>query len=72
VPLTEALSAEVTHFAECIEKGVKPLTNGQAGVTMVRILEASEKSIKARGKRDQAVAFGFFVFFFSRVFYVFL
>lgn len=50
VPLTEALSAEVTHFAECIEKGVKPLTNGQAGVTMVRILEASEKSIKARGK----------------------
>jgi len=50
VPLTEALSAEVAHFVECIEKGVKPLTNGQAGVTMVRILEASEKSIKARGK----------------------
>jgi len=40
----------VAHFVECIEKGVKPLTNGQAGVNMVRILEASEKSIKARGK----------------------
>jgi len=50
VPLTEALSAEVAHFIECIEKGSKPITDGQAGLTMVRILEASEKSIKARGK----------------------
>lgn len=50
VPMTEALSAEVAHFSECINKGIAPITNGQAGVNMVRILEASEKSIKARGK----------------------
>jgi len=50
VPLTEALSLEVNHFAECIESGATPLTDGVAGLNVVRILEASEKSIKARGK----------------------
>ncbi len=50
VPLTEALSAEVGHFVECIEKGLRPVTDGVAGANVVRILEASAKSIKARGK----------------------
>ncbi len=50
VPLTEALSLEVNHFAECIQSGATPLTDGVAGLNVVRILEASEKSIKARGK----------------------
>lgn len=50
VPLTEALSLEVNHFAECIQSGKTPLTDGVAGLNVVRILEASEMSIKARGK----------------------
>ena len=50
VPLTEALSLEVNHFAECITSGKTPVTDGVAGWNVVRILEASEKSIKARGK----------------------
>ncbi len=50
VPLTEALSLEVNHFADCIKSGKTPVTDGVAGLNVVRILEASEKSIKARGK----------------------
>ncbi|HNW60421.1 MAG TPA: Gfo/Idh/MocA family oxidoreductase [bacterium] len=50
VPLTEALSLEVNHFAECIQTGKTPITDGVAGFNVVRILEASEQSIKARGK----------------------
>ena len=50
MPLTEALSLEVNHFAECIQSDKTPLTDGVAGLNVVRILEASEKSIKARGK----------------------
>jgi predicted dehydrogenase len=50
VPLTEALSLEVNHFADCIQTGKKPVTDGVAGWNVVRILEASEKSIKAHGK----------------------
>lgn len=50
VPLTEALSLEVNHFADCINTGKTPITDGVAGWNVVRILEASEKSIKAHGK----------------------
>ncbi len=50
VPITEALSLEVNHFADCIKNNKTPITDGVAGLNVVRILEASEKSIKARGK----------------------
>jgi predicted dehydrogenase len=50
VPMTEALSAEVAHFTDCIKTGKTPITDGVAGLNVVRILEASDKSIKLRGK----------------------
>ncbi|HQV30536.1 MAG TPA: Gfo/Idh/MocA family oxidoreductase [Calditrichia bacterium] len=50
VPQLEALMMEVDHFADCIEKGEKCLSGGDLGLKVVRILEASEKSIKQRGK----------------------
>jgi predicted dehydrogenase len=50
VPQLEALALEADHFADCIEKGEKPMTDGAAGLRVVRILEASEESIKNRGK----------------------
>lgn len=46
---TEALAAEVVHFAECIETGTKPLTDGQMGLNVVRVLEAASESLKNRG-----------------------
>jgi predicted dehydrogenase len=41
----------VRHFAECIRDGKTPLTNGEAGLRVVRILEAAQRSIKAQGGR---------------------
>ena len=43
---TEALNLEVEHFAECIEKNLKPINDGEAGLNVVRMLEAADKSLK--------------------------
>jgi predicted dehydrogenase len=48
---TEALQVEVGHFLDCIERGEKPITTGEAGLRVVKILEAAQMSIKAGGKR---------------------
>lgn len=45
----EALKVEIAHAAECIAKNKKPITDGEAGLRVVRLLEASEKSIKKGG-----------------------
>jgi predicted dehydrogenase len=47
---TEALRSGVLHFIECIENGKRPLTDGQAGLNVVRILEAAGESIRKRGQ----------------------
>jgi predicted dehydrogenase len=47
---TEALRAEAQHFVECVETGATPLTDGQAGLNVVRILEAAAESIRHRGQ----------------------
>jgi predicted dehydrogenase len=39
------------HFVECVEKGTTPITDGQAGLRLVRILDAAQRSIKAQGGR---------------------
>lgn len=50
IPLTEALRTEVDHFVSCIEKGSQPLTDGQAGLRVVRILEAATRSLREHGR----------------------
>ncbi len=45
----EPLKAECQHFIECIGSGIKPLTDGNAGLELVRILEAASVSLKANG-----------------------
>lgn len=47
---TEALAVGTKHFIDCILKDKQPLTDGKAGLNVVRILEASEISIKDRGR----------------------
>ncbi len=46
---TEALALEVLHFVECIENGKTPITSGEQGLELVRILEAADKSLSQRG-----------------------
>jgi predicted dehydrogenase len=48
---TEALRAEAQYFVECVEKGVEPFNNGQAGLQVVRLLEAADESLAHGGKR---------------------
>jgi len=47
---TEALQTEAQHFIDCIENSKEPETNGQAGLRLVKIVEAAEQSLRARGQ----------------------
>jgi predicted dehydrogenase len=47
---TEALRLVAAEFVDCIHTGRRPRTDGVSGLNVVRILEASEMSIKRRGR----------------------
>lgn len=47
---TEALHTEALHFINCINDNKQPETNGQAGLRLVRMVEAAEKSLRGRGE----------------------
>lgn len=46
----EPLKEECRHFLECIETRKKPQTHGESGLRVLKILEASQESLKNRGK----------------------
>jgi predicted dehydrogenase len=46
----EALHVELNYFAECIMNSKAPFNDGQAGLRVVRMLEAAEASIRRRGE----------------------
>lgn len=46
---TEALGVEISHFADCINTGKTPITDGQMGLEVVRLLEAATESMRAQG-----------------------
>lgn len=48
--MTEALQTEALHFIHCIQSGDRPITDGEAGLRVVRILEAATQSIKQQGR----------------------
>jgi len=45
----EPLRALCQHFVDCIETGSKPITGGQEGLELVRILEAASLSLRSNG-----------------------
>jgi predicted dehydrogenase len=47
---TEALQRESRYFLDCIASGERPLNDGQAGLRVVRILEAADESLKRRSE----------------------
>jgi len=47
---TEALRVELSYFADCILNDETPFNDGQAGLRVVRMLEAAECSIRKRGE----------------------
>jgi predicted dehydrogenase len=48
--MTEALKRELDQFVECIEQNSRPITDGHAGLRVVRILEAASRSLAQRGR----------------------
>jgi len=44
--LTEALKVEVAHFIDCIIKNERPLSDGEAGLRVVRMLESANVSLR--------------------------
>jgi predicted dehydrogenase len=46
----EALKAELAYFVGCIENRQTPFNDGLAGLRVVRMLEAAEKSLKLKGE----------------------
>jgi len=49
IEMGEPLRVECEHFIECVAKGLRPRSDGQDGLRVVRVLEAGEASLKAGG-----------------------
>lgn len=47
---TEALHSAGEHFAECIESGKTPQTDGRLGLRVVELIEAATSSMRGRGE----------------------
>lgn len=48
---TEALKREVEYLVGCLERNEEPLNDGRAGLEVVRILEAADRSLRKGGRR---------------------
>lgn len=51
VNLTEALKTELEYFVDCIVKNKTPVNDGESGLRIVKMLVATDKSLKQGGKR---------------------
>lgn len=49
----EPLKGECLHFLECAAYGHKPATDGREGLRVLKVLNASQKSLDQKGKRIQ-------------------
>ena len=50
VDQTEALKAECEYFVDCVQNNKQPFNDGHAGLEVVKMLEAADKSIRERGR----------------------
>ncbi len=46
----EALQAELDYLVECMNTGARPFHDGEAGLRMVRLLEATDQSLRGQGR----------------------
>jgi predicted dehydrogenase len=47
--VSEALASVAQHFTECVREGRRPVTDGAAGLRVIRVLEAAERSLAEGG-----------------------
>jgi len=50
IAVSEALTVEAAHFVACIRDGAQPITGGEAGLHVVRLLEAATESMAKQGQ----------------------
>jgi predicted dehydrogenase len=48
--LTEGLRVEALHFLDCIQNNRRPISDGRAGLRVLRILEAASESLADSGR----------------------
>jgi predicted dehydrogenase len=48
--VAEALNLEAAHFLDCMSRGAPPRTGGEAGLRVVRLLEAASESMVNQGR----------------------
>ena len=48
--VSEALHVEAAHFVDCVTHGTRPQTDGEAGLRVVRLLEAATASMAESGR----------------------
>lgn len=48
---TEALKRETEYFIDCVKSNKTPINDGYSGLRIVKMLEAADKSLKAKGKQ---------------------
>ena len=53
VDQAEALKVELNYFIDCVTKDQRPFNDGVAGLRVVKLLEAADRSLKERGKAVQ-------------------
>jgi predicted dehydrogenase/acetyltransferase-like isoleucine patch superfamily enzyme len=51
IPYAEPLKLECEHFLDCIKKRKAALTNGEEGLRVLKVLNASERSLNENGLR---------------------
>lgn len=51
IDMTEPLALECQHFLECIREGKTPLTDGENGLAVLRVLTAAQQSLDREGER---------------------
>lgn len=51
ISLREALAVECAHFVDCVANGATPVSGGDEGLRVVRVLEAASASLVADGER---------------------
>ncbi|MGB0670376.1 MAG: Gfo/Idh/MocA family protein [Rhodospirillales bacterium] len=49
----EPLATEVAHFADCIATGKAPMSDGRAGLAVVKTLAAAERSMRNKGSFER-------------------
>lgn len=50
IDMVEPLKIECQHFIDCISRNQQPLTDGNNGLEVLKVLDAAQKSLKNNGK----------------------